>query len=73
MHNKVNNIIIWEAAVLVLLMGVIAVEMASDGMMYISSFMKIGSGIQVIFRLLLWQGSSVGITNGKDLWCLPLN
>jgi hypothetical protein len=29
--------------------------MASDGMIYISSFMKIGSGIQVIARLLPLQ------------------
>jgi hypothetical protein len=28
------------------------IEMASDGMIYIPSFMKIGSGIQVILRLL---------------------
>jgi hypothetical protein len=28
------------------------VELASDGMMYIASFMKIGSGIQVKLRLL---------------------
>jgi hypothetical protein len=34
--------------VLVLLMGV---EMASDGMIYIPSFLKIGSGIQVILPL----------------------
>jgi hypothetical protein len=27
-------------------------EMASDGMIYVSSLTKIGSGIQVIFRLL---------------------
>jgi hypothetical protein len=31
------------------------VEMASHGMIYIPSFMKIGSGIQVILRLLLRQ------------------
>jgi hypothetical protein len=29
-----------------------AIEIASDGMMYIPSFMKIGSGIQAILRLL---------------------
>jgi hypothetical protein len=28
------------------------VEMASDGMICVPSFMKIGSGIQVILRLL---------------------
>jgi hypothetical protein len=31
------------------------VEVASDGMIYIPSFMKIGSGIQVIFKLLSRQ------------------
>jgi hypothetical protein len=31
------------------------VEMASDGMIYIPSFMKIGSGIQVILMLLPQQ------------------
>jgi hypothetical protein len=28
------------------------VEMASDGMIYVPSFMKIGLGLQVILRLL---------------------
>jgi hypothetical protein len=40
---------------LVLLMRVIykyTVDMVSDGMIYIPAFMKIGSGIQVILRLL---------------------
>jgi hypothetical protein len=32
-----------------------AVETASDGVMYVSSFMTIGSGIQVIFRVLPQQ------------------
>jgi hypothetical protein len=31
------------------------VDMALDGMIYTPSFMKIGSGIQVILRLLLRQ------------------
>jgi hypothetical protein len=31
------------------------VEIASDGMMYLPSFMKIGSGIQVMLRLLCRQ------------------
>jgi hypothetical protein len=31
------------------------VEMASDGMIYVSSFKKIGSGIQVILKLLSRQ------------------
>jgi hypothetical protein len=29
-----------------------AVEMASDGMLYIPNYMKTGSGIQAILRLL---------------------
>jgi hypothetical protein len=29
-----------------------AVEMGSDGMIHVSSFMTIGSGIEVILRLL---------------------
>jgi hypothetical protein len=40
---------------LVLLMGVIfkhTVEMSSDGLIYLLSFQKIGSGVQVILRLL---------------------
>jgi hypothetical protein len=37
------------------------VEMASDDMTYILSFMKIVSGIQVILRLLPWQF--------ERLWC----
>jgi hypothetical protein len=32
-----------------------AVEMASGGMIFIQSFVKIGSGTQVILRLLLQQ------------------
>jgi hypothetical protein len=46
-----------------------AVEMGSGGMIYIPSFMTIGSGIQVILRLLPRQlrGCNVGITNGRDL------
>jgi hypothetical protein len=41
--------------VLVLLIGVImryTADMASDGMIWIPSFMKIGSSIRVILRLL---------------------
>jgi hypothetical protein len=51
MRNKVNKNTIWESSVLVLLIGVImryTVDMASDSIIYIQSFMKICSGIQVI-------------------------
>jgi hypothetical protein len=57
--------------------------MASDGMIYVPSFMKIGLGIQVIMRLLVHlftvnhylynqRGRSIGITSGKDLWGMLL-
>jgi hypothetical protein len=50
------------------------IEMASDDMIYVPSFMKISLGIQVILRHYLYnlKGRSVGITNGKDLWCMLL-
>jgi hypothetical protein len=42
--------------------------MASGGMMYIPSFMKIGTGIEAILRFCLnWEGYIVGITDEKDL------
>jgi hypothetical protein len=45
----------FEAAVLVVLMGLkkYAIDMASDGMIYIRRFMTIGSGIEVILRLFI--------------------
>jgi hypothetical protein len=55
MRNEVNKTIVWEASVLVLLIGVIfryTVDMVLDGVIYIPTFRKIGSGIQVILRLL---------------------
>jgi hypothetical protein len=36
-----------------------SVEKASDGMMYVLSYMKIGSGIQVILRLLPQQSEKL--------------
>jgi uncharacterized RmlC-like cupin family protein len=36
-----------------------AVEVASDGMIYVPSFMKIGSGIPVKFKLLSGRSGSV--------------
>jgi hypothetical protein len=54
---------------LVLLIKWIYEVWASFGMIYISSFMKIGTGIQAIlmfcFRNL--RGCDVGITDGEDL------
>jgi hypothetical protein len=46
-----------------------AVEIASCGMIYIPSFMKIGKGIQAILRFCLRNliGCNVGITDGRDL------
>jgi hypothetical protein len=46
-----------------------AVEMASCGMIYLPSFVKISTGVQAILRFCLrnLRGSNVGITNGRDL------
>jgi hypothetical protein len=43
-----------------------AVEMASCGMIYITGFMKIGTGVQAILRFCLsnLKGCNVGITGG---------
>jgi hypothetical protein len=45
------------------------VEIASDGMIHLPSFMKIGSGVQLILKLLplQLQGCSVGITDERNL------
>jgi hypothetical protein len=45
------------------------VEMASDGMTYTPTFIKIGSGIQAILRLLPRQSERLQccITNENDL------
>jgi uncharacterized protein YraI len=46
-----------------------AVEMASCGMIYIPSFVKIGTGVQAIVRFCLrnLRGCNVDITDGRDL------
>jgi hypothetical protein len=44
-----------------------AVEMASCGMIYLSSFMTIATGVQAILRFCLRNLISFGITNGKNL------
>jgi hypothetical protein len=48
--------------------------MASDSMMYMPTFMKIGFGIHVLLSYGLdnLRGRIVGITNGKDLSYIPL-
>jgi hypothetical protein len=45
------------------------VEIASCGMMHMSSFMKIGTGLQAILRFYLssLKGCDVGITDATDL------
>jgi hypothetical protein len=49
------------------------VEMASCGMIYIPSFMKIGTGVETIFKFGLrnLRNSDVGMTDGRDL-CITL-
>jgi hypothetical protein len=46
-----------------------AFEMASCGIMYLPSFMKIATGVQAILRFCLrnLRGCNVGITDEKDL------
>jgi hypothetical protein len=47
-----------------------AVEVASYGIIYIPSLMKIGIGVQAILRFCLrnLRACNVGITDGMDLW-----
>jgi hypothetical protein len=50
------------------------VEMTSDGMIYIPSFMKIGTGVQAILRFSPLRNpgvSNAGITDGWDLRITP--
>jgi uncharacterized protein YraI len=44
-----------------------AVEMGSGGMMYIPSFMMIGTGVRAIVKLCLrnMRGCNSGITDGR--------
>jgi hypothetical protein len=50
------------------------VEMASCGMIYLSNFMKIGTGVQAILRFCLrnFRDCNVGITDGSDFLITPL-
>jgi hypothetical protein len=51
-----------------------AVEVASCGMVYAPSFMKIGRGVQAILRFCLrsLRGCDVGISDGRDFLIAPL-
>jgi hypothetical protein len=46
-----------------------AVEMASCGMLYLTDFMNIGTGVQAVLRFVLsnLHDSKVGITDGRGL------
>jgi hypothetical protein len=46
-----------------------AIQMTSDGMTYIPSFVKIYTGIKAVLRFCLrnLRGCNIGITDGKDL------
>jgi hypothetical protein len=45
------------------------IDMALDDMIYISSYMKIGTGVRAILRSFLsnFRGCNVGITDARDL------
>jgi hypothetical protein len=45
------------------------IEMASYGVMYLQSFMNIGTGVQAVWRFCLrnLRGCNIGITDGKHL------
>jgi hypothetical protein len=47
-------------------------DMASCGMIYLPSFVKIGTGIQAILRFGLRnsRGCNVGITDGRDFFLI---
>jgi hypothetical protein len=46
-----------------------AIKMASCGMIYIPSFMKVDKGVEVILRFCLrnLRGCNAGITDGRNL------
>jgi hypothetical protein len=50
------------------------IEMASCGIIYIPSFVKIGTGVQVIlsFYFINLKDCNVGITEGNELYSAPL-
>jgi hypothetical protein len=50
------------------------VGMVTYGMIYVPSFMKIGTGIQAISRFFLrnFRGCNVGITEGRGFLIMPL-
>jgi hypothetical protein len=48
------------------------IEMGSGGMIYLPSFMKIGTGIEVMSCLSQFKSCNFGITDRRDLRCTPL-
>jgi hypothetical protein len=52
----------------------VAVGMASCGMIYVPSFMKIDTGVQAILRFYVrsLRGCNVGITDGRRFLVTPL-
>jgi hypothetical protein len=46
-----------------------AIEMASDGLIYVPSFMEMGTGVQAILRFCFstLRGCDVGIADGRDV------
>jgi hypothetical protein len=53
---------------------VYAVEIPSSPIIFLSSFMKVGTGVQAIlrFRLSNLDGCNIGITNGRYLRSVSL-
>jgi hypothetical protein len=51
-----------------------AVEMGSDAMIYVPSFIKIGTGVKQILKFCLrnLRSRNVCITDGKDFLTTPL-
>jgi hypothetical protein len=50
------------------------VELGSDDMIYLPSFMEIGTGVQAILWVFLrnLRGCNVGITEGRGILVMPL-
>jgi hypothetical protein len=50
------------------------VQMGSNGMTYITSFMEIGTGVQAVLRSYPsnLKGCNAGNTDRRDLLCTPL-
>jgi hypothetical protein len=50
------------------------VEIGSVGMIYVPGFMKNGAGVETILRTSFrnLKGCNIDITDGNDLYCIPL-